>query len=459
MTYKPFFFIFPHANLFKIIGTYGLLLFISGCNNTVPVANFPWTINEQCIIVNQASDNTQEGEYIKVLEVTNEKVITSSIPSEILNNANNWFIGWGNGIDYYDAGTENLRYIEKISGDTVFLGALLRGTGIPETSQNIIFISNMDRYGMPQGIEPVNEELKGGESKSFGFGKIFQYKSLWYMNIFECDTDTPKNWLVQSDDLNNWTAVNFGLPITNYELGLPEEAFPVITDINISREKVVFVYHLKDSSGKNKIGITVKNELLNSESVICSEILPNEDFDANGCYFPKLIRTKEYFVLFYDGVNHDSTENVCRAISYDLVTWKKDNQPVINSHSGWRSATYSSEPIYAEISGDSIFLTVCGAKSFNQSFASRFLSKQYVGIPGNTDDIQAGLFLSLDEGNSFIAHQNNPVYINDYSDPNENEHLGACFQPVKTDSVLYIFYSAKNDTDYRYNIFFRKKTL
>lgn len=77
---------------------------------------------------------------------------------------------------------------------------------------------------------------------------------------------------------------------------------------------------------------------------------------------------------------------------------------------------------------------------------------------GNVNDTELGVFLSTDGGKTFIPHENNPVFINDYSDINENDHLGGNFELIKTDTADFIFYQAKTNTPrLKYNIFYRVK--
>jgi hypothetical protein len=81
-----------------------------------------------------------------------------------------------------------------------------------------------------------------------------------------------------------------------------------------------------------------------------------------------------------------------------------------------------------------------------------------MGRAGNVSDAQLGLYRSVDYGKTFIAHKNNPVFVNDYTNVYENEHMGAGFEFVKTDSADYIIYQVKNsNNEPKYSILLREK--
>jgi len=94
-----------------------------------------------------------------------------------------------------------------------------------------------------------------------------------------------------------------------------------------------------------------------------------------------------------------------------------------------------------------------GVKKFKMNRLHRFINFRN---SGNIGDAQLGLFLSTDEGNSFIPHKNNPIFTNDYSNKFENEHMGGNYKLIKTDTADYIFYQAKSSyQDPKYNIMSR----
>lgn len=82
----------------------------------------------------------------------------------------------------------------------------------------------------------------------------------------------------------------------------------------------------------------------------------------------------------------------------------------------------------------------------------------YKDKSGNVNDAQLGLFFSVDGGKTFNQHKHNPVFVNDYSNPHENDHMGGNFTLIRTDSIDYIFYQAKSEeSGSKYNILLRTK--
>src|ERR1043166_9675214 len=100
-----------------------------------------------------------------------------------------------------------------------------------------------------------------------------------------------------------------------------------------------------------------------------------------------------------------------------------------------------------------------GTKQFKMGAWEHYITRRmYMDISGNVDDAQLGVFLSTDGGKHFTAHSNNPVFVNDYSDKYENEHLGGNFKLIKTDSLIYLFYQAKSSYEgSKYNVLLRTR--
>lgn len=164
--------------------------------------------------------------------------------------------------------------------------------------------------------------------------------------------------------------------------------------------------------------------------------------------------------MFFDGRNGAGKEQLGMATSTDLIRWTQyEKNPVLSQHAGWRSSLTSTEPNYIETRGDSIFLMASGVKKFKMGFWHHYITgRMYMDKSGNVNDTETGVFLSTDDGKTFIPHQNNPIFINDYSDINENDHLGGNFELIKTDTADFIFYQAKTDVSMlKYNIFYRIK--
>ncbi len=199
-------------------------------------------------------------------------------------------------------------------------------------------------------------------------------------------------------------------------------------------------------------------------------ISPGKDgCDMNGCFYPKVCKAGNKFLMYYDGVGGDGTERICLAESDNLLLWKKyNNNPVIERHYGWRSGRFTSEPDYVKSSGDTVWLMIGGYKKYNTEFSlqdtiehripldssifNNLESEKGKHISGNVMDAELGVFISIDGGRTFKAHVNNPVWLNDYSDTLQNDHLGGDFF---YDGNCRVIYQAKSETMRRYNILLR----
>jgi len=149
--------------------------------------------------------------------------------------------------------------------------------------------------------------------------------------------------------------------------------------------------------------------------------------------------------MFYDGIKKNNTESLGIAWSYDLKTWHEyENNPVIISHTGWRSRPYCSEPAWIGKCGNVICVMLAGAKDFKAGPWHHYITKRmYKDISGNVDDMQLGLFLSYDGGRSFVQHCLNPLLVNDYANDDENEHLGGSLDFIQKNDTLFMFYIGK----------------
>jgi len=433
------------------------------------------------MLVNKEQDNTIEGEYLKVISGGGSKKISLNITSQFfINNKNskNWLIGWGHNKPLYDAGCENLRAIDSIDipSKTIFIGRLLKGIGYPQNNQRIIFWninpSGFIKEKKETTIKPSAwPQFKG---KSVGFGSII-FDSLngkWTMFINEEEANSVQVYAAISDDLKNWSAANNGKPVMTIENfkniswavnKKNKTRTPVITDVIKNEGKWYFFMNGINNKGKKCIGLAIAEKSIFGpynvlpQPLICSGEKDNRDYEN---FYAKVSKYKNGFIMFYDRKNSLRKEYVGLATSDDLIHWNQyDGNPVLMQHSGWRSSLASSEPVYIEIRKDSIFMMVMGAKQFKMGLWHHYITgKIYMDRSGNVNDNEMGVYLSTDGGKTFIPHKNNPVFINNYSDIDENDHLGGNFELIKTDTADYIFYQAKTDFDeIQYNIFYRVK--
>ncbi len=443
---------------------------------------FPFFLDEKCMIVNVEQDNTIEGNYFRVLKHLKEEAVIINLPDHFFvdeSNCSNYMLGWGTNKPLYDAGVENLRKIKSIDAKskTCVLGELLRGEGFPAIDQRVVFW-NMNPSGLVKDRnEPVvkPEEVPDFHGKSVGFSAIVfdSLSSKWVMFINEVDTDFIQTYALVSDDMKNWSIGNNSEPIFKADdfkstswagvdpSGKVSQA-AIGSDLIRNNNTWYYFMHGYDKVGKRHIGVAISKQSVFGPYKIIPEpiISPGTDGGWNdlSCFNAKVLPYRDHFILFYDGKNMEGDERVGLAESNDLLNWTKyAGNPVVDEHDGWRSSSGSSEPCYVATRGDSIFLMLAGTKKFKMGPWHHYITRRmYLDKSGNVNDAELGVFLSVDGGKSFTPHANNPVFVNNYSDVFENDHMGGNFKLIKVDSMDYLFYQAKSSYEgARYNIMFR----
>ena len=288
----------------------------------------------------------------------------------------------------------------------------------------------------------------------------------------EADHPSVQVYGALSKDLIHWSPANNGKPILTYqdflhttwagkdENGTNNQGTFVSDAIRYQGNWYLFLYGF-NTSGKRQIGMAVsKCTLLGPYRIANNPIIKNGkkgSWNESGSFYPKVIKLNNRFVLFYSGIDDSGIEHIGRSFSSNLFHWSIDENPVITDHQGWRSVKSLSTPNYIEHRGDSLFLMVSGAKAFKQGFWHHYITRQlYKGKSGNVDDAQLGVYLSVDGGETFVPHKHNPVFVNDYSSPFENEHLGGNFKRIVTDTAEFIIYQAKSSYQgWKYNVMMR----
>ncbi len=467
------------------------IVFFSSCSEEIHKEYFGFFLGEPCMIVNYEQDNTVEGDYLTVKEIFHRDsltVIKLDLPDNFYvnnNNCENWMLGWGKDIPLYDAGTENIRQIIKsdLCSGLIYLGSILRGSGYPLEEQRVVFW-NKRPSGFYNYLEkPVISTEKWPEFNNaevfLGAVEFDSSLNKWIMFFNEAG-DSPKQiYAAYSENLTDWSPFNNGNPVfkpsdfKNAEWagtcknGIHPQT-PYISDVMFYDNKWYFFMFGYCADGKRHIGLTVSENQLTGPFKIYEQplISPGKRFswENRDCLFAKVKKYNDQFIMFYLGKNSRGRGNeaIGMAMSKDLINWSKyKNNPVLTQNSGWRSCKAVSEPVYLEIRNDSILLMVLGAKKFKMGFFHNYITgRMYMDKSGNVDKNQAGVFLSVDGGKSFVAHQNNPVFINDFTNKYENEHLGGGFSYIKTEKKEIIFYQAKSSYNgLNYNIMKRQRTL
>lgn len=465
-----------------------LILLLSSCSSAPEEKNFDFFLSEPCMITNLEQNNSIEGTQLRVLTVDEaSSTITLKIPENISLFRDvdlDWTVGWGTGKPYFDAGVENIR---EISGGTrirpgiskrpglmtIILGVSKRGEGFPRVGQRIVLWNSTPSGYLKVSNAPVIQpnfwpEFHG-ESIAFSSIVFDKYRKVWITLVNEVDSDKIQIYAAISEDLVHWRPANNGKPILTGRdfIGCSwtgQTKTPMVSEIIQHEGKYYVFMDGEDQSGKRHIGLATAIDLLSEYSISKKPILSPQSagsWNENAVFCAKIAKRKNDFILFFDGRNENGYEQIGRATSTDLTTWKMDSNPVLDQHEGWRSAGFTTEPNYVEVHGDTVLLMAAGAKQFQDSYWHRYITHQsHRDRSGNVNDAQLGAFISTDGGKTFHPHTNNPIFVNSYSDPFENEHMGGNFERIETDSISYIFYQAKSSFGgMKYSIFLRKKSI
>lgn len=455
--------------------------------------SFPFFLFEKTMIVNEEQDNELEGHYLKVLEAINDSVVKINLPANFYlkdKDYSSWMLGWHTNKPYYDAGNENLREIISIdtNSNQIVLGKLLRGGGYPKQNQRIVFWnrtpSGFKNSGLGKIVNPNWWKDFAGESIEFGAIIFDSTRKKWIMYVQEVDTNHVNIYAATSPDLITWSAYKNGNALFHPSNFSGTEWAGQSADGNAAQtarmysviyEKGSYFFFLSgyDKNGKRHIGLITANNPLEGPFTIYPKPIISPDtvgYDVNGCFYPKICRAKNKFLIYYDGVGSDGKETLCLAESENLLAWKKySGNPVIDKHYGWRSGPFTSEPTYVEYRNDSVWVMTGGYKKCNTEFTTTDSiqeklpkdlsifnsseSEKGKHISGNVMDAESGVFLSTNGGYTFRPHINNPVWLNDYSDTLQDDHIGGDF--FRKENL--IIYQAKSETQKRYNILLRRK--
>lgn len=453
-----------------------LILVLASCSSVPEEKTFEFFLDESCMITNIEQTNLIEGTHLRVSSVDSiNAILTIDLPKNFkVNSVNclNWTLGWSTGKPYYDAGVENIREIRAIDVNSgkITLGLARRGHGFPRKGQRVVFWNaNPSGYKKVTNAPVIHPDFwPEFHGQSIGFSSIVydRYRQIWITLVNEIDSDKIQTYAAISTDLVHWRAANKGKPVlTGNDFKecswVTKGQTPIISEIIQHDGNYYLFMDSKDAFGKRHIGLATAEDLLGEYTIYVDPILsPKENsWCKQGVFCAKVAERKGDFLLFFDGRNADGYEQIGRATSKDLISWKMDAEPVLDQHLGWRSATFTSEPNYVETHGDTVLLMAAGAKKFQEGLWHQHIThRAYHDLSGNVNDAQLGAFISFDGGKTFHPHSNNPIFTNAYSIPFENEHMGGNIERIEKDSVSYLFYQAKSSLgEMKYSIFLRTK--
>jgi hypothetical protein len=453
------------------------LLMLSGCSSAPETEDFDFFLDEKCMITNLEQDNLIEGTQLRTISVDEKNsTLQLELPENFLINAenySNWVIGWGDSKPYFDAAVENIREIKGIDVEVgeLSLGACKRGEGFPRAGQRVVFWnknpSGYKKVSTAPVFHPDFWPEFNGESMGFSSIVFDNYRKVWITLVYEVDTEQSQIYAAYSVDLIHWKPAKKGKPILTKDdfksCSWTNNSAPRVSDIIFHNNKYYVFMDGEDRSGKRHISVATAVDLLSDYHISKEPILSPQSagtWNDHDVFCAKIAKRQNDFILFFDGRNEDGYEQVGRATSKNLTSWQMDKDPVLDQHVGWRSAEFTTEPSYVESKGDTILLMAAGAKRFQESYWHHYIThRSYMDRSGNVNDAQLGVFISTDGGKSFTPHQNNPVFVNAYSDLYENEHMGGNFEKVEKDSTSYLFYQAKTSFGgMKYSVFLRSKS-
>lgn len=436
--------------------------------------NFP--LDDLCLIVNKEKDNRTEGAYLVVVKKDSNIVILNYLSELNLTEkelVNNYYLGWGSNIALYDAGVENIASVSKVdfNKNQLTINTVIKGNIETLTKgQRVIFIrkniSGFKKVNPKISTALIDEiyALKDFAGKSIMISKILfdSARKYYVMYVNEADNDTIHIYALTSPDLTTWKAANDGKAIfeakdfenttwagRNFNNKMAQ--CPLLSDVVYYQNKYWFIMNGYGKNTKRNIGIVVSDNSLAEECKISktpifdNKTFDNNSWDAMGCFYGKVIYYGGKFLMYYDGIKNDNTERLGLATSPDMINWTKYvKNPVIDDHCGWRSRKYCSEISHLSTKDNKIYMLLAGSKEFKLGFVHHYITRRmYKDKSGNVDDIQQGLYISADGGYNFEAYSHNPVFINDYTDISENEHMGGTVELISKNDTLFMFYIAK----------------
>lgn len=180
----------------KCVSAILVLVLLTCCENTTRSIEFPFILDEPCIIWNYEQDNTIEGTYFEVTEINGDS-LTVSLPNNFFITSENWqkwMLGFGDDKRHRDNGVQNLFKIIAVDSDNnkLVLGNRIRGKKALTVGENIVFWNrNPSGYRTVKGrlLDLNSWPLFSGESVHMGF---VAYDSLtqqyiMYFNEVDCN--------------------------------------------------------------------------------------------------------------------------------------------------------------------------------------------------------------------------------------------------------------------------------
>lgn len=439
-------------------------------------AYFDFFLSDNAFIINKEANNSILGTPLKVASINANCIVSnelSQLNSEKIN-PHQYLIGWGNKLPYFDAGYENLAEIDSLNfkSGCIYIGKKVRGDGLPENgSAFVLWNKNFSGFKKNQNHPKLTSSLFNGfvgNSMQFA-GPVFN-STLNQFELFiqECDQPASGIYMATSIDGENWTVANKGNailknmelvnnPFFSYDAKGKCYQMPSVSSVVLKNGYYFFFLDGYDNKGSRSIGLMVSKKLNKDFHLISKPIVKPLPQDK-AVFYPKITSAPNGYVMAYASRSFFGKERVSLATSKDLITWSDLNNNAIENHKGWRSAAFCSEPAGIFYKNDHLYLLVVGAKAYQTGWLHHYvLNDMYKGNSGNVNDQAMGVFRSSDNGKSFVAHSNNPVFCADYTSVFENDHLGGNFAYYSKNNQEFLLYQAKALYNNAYGIFLRKR--
>jgi predicted GH43/DUF377 family glycosyl hydrolase len=222
---------------------------------------------------------------------------------------------------------------------------------------------------------------------------------------------------------------------------------PLVSEI-IYHDDKYYIYVYGDNSTLNTfIGLLTCDSLNGNYKIHKQPILsPNENSNLSNhdVYFPKVIKYKKEWLMFYTAKNRDNEEVICKAISKDLYSWSTVKEDIIQKNKGWNQNKKNQLTAQVKNINDTLFLWTTGTKTIKD--------EEGIKNKGNVLDIAIGKFYSLDSGNTFTESKGNPILGGNPILASEKDHIGASYQEINYRDTIFTLYHSKGIDSSNYKI-------
>lgn len=394
---------------------------------------------------NTNGNNSIEGQHIYIQQKKGDTLFFNSEIDSILFNLNNsWILGQGSGKPYFDTGKEKFWTILKV---------------LPKLNALIIRPLNSDfNIELPVVFWKLNTyPVKFSDSLigSWGFSKIIFDKkdSFFKTQIFECDTDVVNLYLAKSKDLNSWSIKHLlspsdfkNIPWNAASYSGEMKVTPLISDVIFHKGVYYSFVYGDDAKNKTYISVLTSKSLDGPYKINPNPILspnPKSEFSNQDVYFPKVVKHKNLWIMYYTSKNKKNEEFICEANSTDLIHWDVKHENILPRNNGWNSGMKNLLSAQIKIINNQIHIWATGIKDvgdFNNP------------NKGNAMDVCIGKFYKPIHEISFIEESGNPIFGGNPTFNFENDHIGGAFQEIEFEGYKFTFYHGKGRSSKNYTI-------